>query len=171
MCDVTCVHTAEGRPYYYIWFLAVPTKGTCANRAFGGTYRRVFFQKMLVYIVFNIFILGWKIPARRHVITRNLLWRVRECFHHFGALWRRDAKERNLKLAMGLFIYIFDFLLYDGVFSLIIILGKYSNSPPGIAPKVSPVDWAYSKTVLCKKMHPDHLVHLRVRASKCLKMP
>jgi hypothetical protein len=49
--------------------------------------------------------------------------------------------------------------------------GKYSNTPPDIASKVLPIDWAYSKTALCKKLHPEHLVHLRVRASKCVKMP
>jgi hypothetical protein len=47
--------------------------------------------------------------------------------------------------------------------------GKYSNSPPDIAPKVSPIDWAYSKTVLWQKLHPEHLVHLRTKASKSLK--
>jgi hypothetical protein len=29
----------------------------------------------------------------------------------------------------------------------------------------------HTKTVLCKKLHPKHLVHLRTRASECLKMP
>jgi hypothetical protein len=48
---------------------------------------------------------------------------------------------------------------------------KLLNSPPDITPKVSPIDWAYSKTVLCKKLYPEDLVHLRARASKCPKMP
>jgi hypothetical protein len=48
--------------------------------------------------------------------------------------------------------------------------GKFSNSLPDIASKESPIDWAYSKTILCKNLYPEDLVHLWVRASRCLKM-
>jgi hypothetical protein len=68
---------------------------------------------------------------------------------------------------------IFSIILFHVRLAQIIVIcsqGKYSNWPPDVAPKVSPIDWAYSKTVLCEKLHPKQLVHLRARPSKCLKM-
>jgi hypothetical protein len=58
-----------------------------------------------------------------------------------------------------------------GIFSQTRVSSFVVFSKGKIASKVSPMDWAYSKTVLCKKLHPGDLVHLWVRAFKYLKMP